>query len=85
MHSLIELANSLVLSHRLAESLEKRRLVEITRSNRRVCGKDIYLEPSDWLAEVENTVGVLSGAPARDRGRKGVKHPPRMTICAPTR
>ena len=70
MRSLIELANSLVQSHRLAESAEKRQLVEMTTSNRRVFGKDIYIEPSNWLDEVENTLGVLCGAPARDRHRR---------------
>lgn len=69
--TLAELANSLVSSLRLADSAEKRRLVEMTTSNRRVCGKDIYLKPSDWLFEIENTVGVLSGAPDRDRDRRG--------------
>jgi site-specific DNA recombinase len=71
IRTLAELANSLVSSVRLADSSEKRRLVEMTTSNRRVCGKDVYIEPSDWVAEIENTVGVLSGAPARDRDRRG--------------
>ncbi|MBO6527596.1 recombinase family protein [Erythrobacter sp.] len=71
MRSLIELANSLVSSHQLADSAEKRQLVEMTTSNRRVFGKEVYLEPSDWLDEVENMPGVLSGAPARDRHRRG--------------
>jgi site-specific DNA recombinase len=71
MRTLIELANSLVQSHRLAEPAEKRRLVEMTTSNRRVSGKNVYLEPSDWLQEVENTLGVHDGAPARDSHRRG--------------
>lgn len=69
MRTLIELANSLVQSHRLAKSAEKRQLVEMTTSNRRVLGKGVYIEPSNWLHEVENTLGVLSGAPARDGDR----------------
>lgn len=73
MRTLIELANSLVQSHRLAEPAEKRQLVEMTTSNRRVYGKEVYIEPSKWLDEVEDTVGVLSGAPARDRHRRGSK------------
>ena len=71
MRSLIELANSLERSHRLAESAEKRQLVEMTTSNRRVSGKSIYLEPSNWLDEVENTLGVQFGGPDRDSHRKG--------------
>lgn len=71
MRSLIELANSLVSNHQLADSAEKRQLVEMTTSNRRVFGKEVYLEPSDWLDEVENTPGVLSGAPDKDTHRRG--------------
>lgn len=55
MRTLIELANSLVQSHRLAEGAEKRQLLEMTTSNRRVCGKNVYLEPSNWLSEVADT------------------------------
>lgn len=69
LRTLIELANNLVLSHRLAESPEKRQLVEMTTSNRHVRGKDVYLEPSNWLDEIENTIGVQCGGPARDRDR----------------
>lgn len=64
MRTLIELANNLVQSHVSAESTEKRQLVEMTTSNRRVYGKDVYIEPSNWLVEVENTLGVHDGAPA---------------------
>lgn len=71
MRTLIELANSLVSSHQLAESAEKRQLVEMTTSNRRVLGKEVYLEPSNWLDEVSNTLGVHDGAPARDSHRRG--------------
>jgi site-specific DNA recombinase len=70
MRTLIELANSLKQSHELADSAEKRHLVEMTTSNRRVYGKEVYLEPSNWLHEVENTVGVLSGASPRDMHRR---------------
>ncbi len=69
MRSLIELANNLVQSHRLAKSAEKRQLVEMTTSNRQVTGKCIYLEPSNWLDEVENTLSVQFGGPDRDRDR----------------
>ena len=71
MRTLIELANSLVRSHRLAETSEKRQLVEMTTSNRHVAGKSIYLEPSNWLDEIENTLGVQFGGPDRDKDRRG--------------
>lgn len=54
MRTLIKLAKSLLESHRLAPPAEKRRLVELTTSNRRVLGREVYLEPSNWLDEVEN-------------------------------
>lgn len=71
MRSLIELAKSLVQTYRFAKTSEKRQLVEMTTSNRRVYGKDVYIEPSNWLNEVENTLGVLSGAPASHKDRRG--------------
>jgi len=69
MRKLIELANDLVRSHQMSDPAEKRQLVEMTTSNRLVYGKDVYLEPSDWLQEVENTLGVSVGDPDRHRGR----------------
>lgn len=71
MRSLIELAKSLVQTYCFAKTSEKRQLVEMTTSNRRVYGKDVYIEPSNWLNEVENTLGVLSGAPASHKDRRG--------------
>lgn len=71
MRTLIELANSLVQNHRLAKSAEKRQLIEMTTSNRRVRGKEIYMEPSNWLHEVEDTLGVSVGDPDRHKDRRG--------------
>ncbi len=71
MRTLIELANNLVQSHQMAKGPEKRELVELTTSNRRVYGKNVYIEPSDWLDEVENTLGVSIGDPDRHRDRRG--------------
>ncbi|WP_421839687.1 recombinase family protein [Novosphingobium sp.] len=70
MRTLIELAHSLVLSHRLADAAEKRRLVEMATSNRLVCGKEVYIERSNWLDEVTDTLDVHDGAPDRDRPRR---------------
>jgi site-specific DNA recombinase len=71
MRTVIELANSLVQSHILADPDEKRRLVEMTTSNRLVYGKNLYLEPSNWLQEVENTLPVPIGDLDRHRHRRG--------------
>ena len=53
----------------MADPAEKRQLVEMTTSNRLAYGKDVYLEPSDWLQDVENTLGVSVGDPGRHRDR----------------
>jgi hypothetical protein len=69
MRTLIELANNLVQNHRMGKSAEKRQLIEMTTSNRCVRGKEIYVEPSNWLHEVEDTLGVSVGDPDRHRDR----------------
>lgn len=73
MRSLIELAKSLVRSHQMAKGPEKRELVEMTTSNRRVYGKNVYIEPSNWLHEVTDEMSVYDGAPARDGDRTFVE------------
>jgi site-specific DNA recombinase len=71
MRTLIELANRLIQSHRLANIAEKRQLLEMTTSNRRVYGKEVCIEPSNWLDVVEDTLGVSVGDPDRHRDRRG--------------
>ena len=63
--SLIELTKTLVESHRLANPIEKRRIVESTTSNRLVIGKKVYLEPRNWLDEVKKLSSTPSGDPSR--------------------
>lgn len=69
MRTLIELAKNLQQSHELADVAEKRRLVELTTSNRSVIGKDVVVEPSNWLQKVSETLGAPFGGPDRDRDR----------------
>lgn len=69
LRSLAELAKDLCLSHDLAFGQDKRGIVELASPNRRVSGKDVYLEPYNWLEVMKNDLGVLSGAPARDTRR----------------
>ena len=71
MRTLIEIAKDLVSSHRLEDSAQKRQLVEMTTSKRQVFGKNVCLEPSNWLDEVKNTLGVSFGDPGRNRHRRG--------------
>ena len=70
MRTLIELAKSLVQSHRFAKSAEKRQLVEMTTSNRRVYGNEVCLEPSNWLDDVNSALSVSDGDPDRDTHRR---------------
>ena len=69
LRSLAELAKDLCLSHDLAFGQDKRRIIEWASPNRTVIEKDVYLEPYNWLEVMKNDLGVLCGAPARDRDR----------------
>jgi len=53
----------------LADPAQKRILLENTISNRIVVGKNVELEPYNWLLEAKNGRGVLFGAPQRDSSR----------------
>jgi site-specific DNA recombinase len=56
---------------------EKREIVEITTSNRKVIGKTVYLEPSKWLSDTQNMLGVLycGGPRPTSRTRHHVSKP----------
>jgi site-specific DNA recombinase len=69
LRSVIELAKSLKRSHELADRNEKRRLVEMTTSNRVVCGKKIAIELRNWLCDLRNVASVTEGDPSRSRDR----------------
>jgi hypothetical protein len=57
----LELIKSLGNLYRLSLPAEKQQIAEMATSNRRVCGKNIYVEPSNWLLRVEQTVSALCG------------------------
>jgi site-specific DNA recombinase len=65
----LELIKSLENLYRLSLPAEKQQIVEIATSNRRVCGKNIYVEPSNWLVQVEQTVSALCGPQHRATDR----------------
>jgi site-specific DNA recombinase len=56
---------------------EKREIVEITTSNRKVIDKTVYLEPSKWLSDTQNMLGVLycGGPRPTSRTRHHVSKP----------
>jgi len=65
----LELTKSLAELYDSAIPGEKRQMVESTTSNRTVSGKNVCLEPSNWLSEVKNATGVAFGAPLPDSYR----------------
>lgn len=65
----LELLKNLARLHRSAKPDEKRQIVENCFSNRSLTGKQLYLEPHNWLLEAKNMVGVSNGDPQRDTSR----------------
>ena len=65
----LELIKSLARTYEIAESAEKRQLVEMATSNRSLLGKNVYLEPANWLSTATSAVSVLIGGPERDTDR----------------
>jgi len=67
----LELIKSLNATYFLANSVEKRQMVKILFSNRMVIGKNLELEPKNWVIEVQNLVSTLVGPPDCGNGRSG--------------
>ncbi len=65
----LELLKNLAEHYVIATADEKREIVEIATSNRRVNGKTVYIEPSKWLSDTQNMLGVLCCAQSRDTSR----------------
>ena len=63
----LELMKSLCLLYKMADSSEKREIVENAFSNRLVAGKNVELEPYDWLKRTESALPVLNCGPERYR------------------
>ena len=65
----LELAKSLYLQYRSASDDQKRELLNFASSNRQVFVKELVLEPSDWLACLQDGLSDLLGDPDRDSSR----------------
>lgn len=65
----LELMKSLVLLHRSAKPAEKRMMVQNCFSNRTVQGKNLCLEPQNWLMLAKNGGDVPDGDPYRHTSR----------------
>ncbi|MEM5471917.1 recombinase family protein [Hoeflea sp. AS60] len=69
----LELLKSLCLTHSLAEPDEKRSFVKTVFSNRFVNGKNLELEPRNWVLQTHNLLCGLVGAPDRTNPRSGTE------------
>lgn len=69
LKQLAELADSFANTYEIGEPHEKRQVVEIATANRIVVGKNVYLEPANWVREVQDVVAVLCGAHRSYSGR----------------
>ena len=67
--TLAELANGLVPSHKLGDRAQKRELLELVSPNWRINGKNVELEPSNWLIDLRNYACVPFGDPSSNIGR----------------
>ena len=73
MASFLERLKNLSIHYKIAHPAEKREIVEIAISNRRVHDKKVYLEPSNWLRTVQQSLGVFYCAQSRTTSR--TSHP----------
>lgn len=65
----LELVKNLAEHYISAVPERKRQIVDITISNRTVTGKNVYLEPANWLIATEQLLGVFSCAELRPTSR----------------
>lgn len=65
----LELVKNLSLTYGIAEVDEKRQIVQFATSNRIIDGKNVYVEPADWLFETEEAIAGLIGGDSRPTSR----------------
>jgi site-specific DNA recombinase len=59
LQKFLELVKSLYSTYIIATKEEKRQIVQMTTSNRTVFGKQVFVEPSNWLRDAQTALGVL--------------------------
>lgn len=59
MRKFLELVKSLYSIYKIATPPEKRQIIQMATSNRKVFGKNIVVEPSNWLRDTQDALGVL--------------------------
>lgn len=67
----LERITNLAEHYHFAPPEEKRQIVEIATSNRTVWNKNVYVEPSNWLFEAQEALGVFYGGQPRPTNRRG--------------
>lgn len=72
----LELAKSLTATYAIADPLEKRWVAEIATSNRLVAGREVLVEPANWLISGRDALSVLNGGDRRDTSRTSVAENP---------
>ncbi len=65
----LELVKSLYSVYRIATSAEKREIVKMATSNRIVSGRNVTVEPSNWLLDTQTALSVLLCADDRPDSR----------------
>jgi len=63
LRKFLELLKNLANTYRIAKSPRKREIVRNAFSNRSIIGRNVYLEPSNWLSMAKNALSVLDGGP----------------------
>ncbi|MBL4662092.1 MAG: recombinase family protein, partial [Flavobacteriaceae bacterium] len=66
----LELLKSLAYSYEIAKPARKREFVQLFTSNRIVTGKNVYLEPVNWLMAAKNVLAVTAGDPHQHTSRR---------------
>ena len=79
----LELLKTLADTFVFASCAEKYEIAKIATSNRTVKGKEAYIEPADWLVEVEQTVSALCGALPPDTNRTLIEKLDKLASSAP--
>ena len=65
LRSFLELVKNLAALYVIATKDEKRQIVQLATSNRIAKGKNVCVEPADWLFETQLAVAVSCGDPPR--------------------
>lgn len=69
IRNFLELLKRLDFAYQIAAPPEKHAITKLTTSNRKVIGKKVEIEPSQWLLDLQLAADVRFGGPHRGAGR----------------